>query len=139
MRHSEKLGQVLVNLVPGRASIFEELRELYADDLVFHDPIQIVRGWNDFRAMNERLLAKMRTLEWSILGAWDGEDSACLEWNMRGKPKLGPEFSVDGMTRVKLLEGKIVHHRDYWDLAELGLSAVPHGQRILRAALRPLA
>jgi hypothetical protein len=43
------------------------------------------------------------------------------------------------MTRVTLREGRVVHHRDYWDLAELAASGVPAGHRILRAALRPLA
>lgn len=136
---SGRLADVLVKLVPGRPEVFDELRALYAHDLVFQDPIQIVRGLPDFIAMNERLLGRMKTLEWTILGAWDGEDSACLEWNMTGRPKLGPELSVDGMTRVRARDGKLVHHRDYWDLAELGTSALPQGNRLLRAVLKPFA
>ena len=57
------LSEVLVHMVPNRPESFDELRALYADDVVFQDPIQIVRGWNAFREMNERLLGKMKTLD----------------------------------------------------------------------------
>lgn len=81
----------------------------------------------------------MKTLEWTILGSWGDDESACIEWNMTGRPKLGPELSVDGMSRVAAKNGRITNHRDYWDLGELAASAVPGGPRILRALMRPFA
>ena len=142
MQHTslpERLSQVLVKLVPGKPEVFESLRELYAEDVLFHDPIQVVHGLPAFIAMNERLLARMKTLEWTILGSWGDEESAVLEWNMKGRPKLGPEFSVDGMTRVSARSGRITQHRDYWDLGELIASGLPFGPRVLRTVLRPIA
>lgn len=138
----ERVGQVLVKVAPKTlAAALDGLRETYADDLVFHDPIQIVRGLPDFLAMNERLVGRMKTLEWTILGTWSNADdeSACIEWNMTGKPKLGPVFSVDGMSRVTARAGRVTQHRDYWDLGELAASGVPGGQKILRTLLRPFA
>lgn len=135
----QRLSALLVDIVPGRPEVFDLLREHYTDDVVFRDPIQTVHGLTDFLAMNERLLGKMKTLEWSILGAWGDDESATLEWTMRGKPKLGPRVEVDGMTRVRARDGKIYDHRDYWDLGELAASGLPGGKRVLRAVLRPFA
>ena len=135
----EKLAALLPKLVPGNPAIFDDLRALYAEDIVFHDPLQIIRGLRDFIAMNERLLGRMKYLEWTILGSWGDDESAVLEWNMTGRPKLGPEFSVDGMSRVAARGGRITQHRDYWDLGELAASGVLGGQRILRALLKPFA
>jgi len=135
----QRLSALLVDLVPGRPEVFDHLRELYTADLVFRDPIQIVHGMSDFIAMNERLLGKMRTLDWTIRGAWGDDESATVEWTMRGKPKLGPHVEVDGMTRVRARDGKVFDHRDYWDLGELAASGLPGGQRVLRAVLRPFA
>jgi hypothetical protein len=142
MRHTtlpERLGQVLVKLAPGHPEVFDELRDLYAEDVLFHDPIQVVHGLPKFLAMNERLIARMKTLEWTILGTWGDDESACLEWNMKGRPKLGPELSVDGMTRISAIGGRITQHRDYWDLGELIASGIPFGPRVLRTVLRPIA
>ena len=128
-----------MKLVPGHPEVFDSVRELYAEDVLFHDPIQIVRGLPAFVAMNERLVGRMKSLEWTILGTWGDDESACLEWNMKGRPKLGPEFSVDGMTRVSAKDGRITQHRDYWDLGELIASGLPYGPRVLRTVLRPIA
>lgn len=135
----QRLSALLVDLVPGRPEVFDQIHALYAYDVVFRDPIQIVRGLPDFIAMNQRLLGKMKFLEWTIRGAWGDDEAATLEWTMRGKPKLGPTVEVDGMSRVRAREGKIVDHRDYWDLAELAASGIPYGQRALYAVLRPFA
>jgi hypothetical protein len=98
-----------------------------------------VRGLPDFVRMNERLVGRMKYLDWTILGTWGDDETAVLEWNMTGRPKLGPEFSVDGMTRVVARSERITQHRDYWDLGELAASGVPGGQRILHALLKPFA
>jgi hypothetical protein len=136
---SPRLSNLLVGLVPGRPEVFAELREIYADDVVFRDPIQEVRGLPAFVEMNERLLGRMRSLAWEIRGGWDGEGSAVIEWTMRGRPKLGPEFAVEGTSRVRAREGRVYDHRDYWDLGELFASGLPGGDRVLRALLRPFA
>lgn len=133
----QKLAQILPQVVPGKS--LAHLRELYTHDVLFRDPMQEVQGLDNFMAMNERLLGKMRSMEWIILGSWGDDESGTLEWMLRGKPKFGPEVAVDGMTRFKGRDGKVCEHRDYWDLGELAMSAIPGGQRLLRAVLSPFA
>ncbi len=134
-----RTAELLTNLVPGRSEIFDELRAHYAHDLVFRDPIQEVHGIDAFLAMNERLLGRMKSLDWRIHAAFGDGHIALIEWTMIGKPRFGPEVTVDGATRVQARDGRVVDHRDYWDLSELAASIVPFGERVRHALLKPLA
>ena len=134
-----RTADLLSNLVPGRPEVFDELRSHYAQDLVFRDPIQEVHGIEAFLAMNTRLLGRMKSLDWRIHSAFGDEHTALIEWTMIGKPRFGPEVAVDGATRVHAREGRVVDHRDYWDLSELAASAVSFGERVRHALLKPLA
>lgn len=136
---ASRLRDALVQLTPERPVAVEALRDLYADDIVFRDPIQEVHGIDAFLAMNRRLLGRMRKLEWSIERAVEAGDEIFLEWKMHGKTKLGVKVSVDGMTRARVRGGRIFDHRDYWDIAQLISSPVPGGERIMHALLSPLA
>ena len=135
----DRVAQLLPRLTPESSTIFDDLRALYADDLRFRDPIQELQGIDAFIDMNGRLLGRMQTLAWDIHGAIGDDAYAIVEWTMRGKPKLGPSIAVDGATRVRARGGRIIDHRDYWDLSELAASSVSFGERMRRTLLRPLA
>lgn len=135
----DRLASFLPRLVPGSPAVCDELRELYDDAVVFRDPIQEVHGLAEFLAVNRRLLARLRSLEWQVHAAIGDDTYAVLEWTMRGTPKKGPALAVDGVTRVRARAGRIVDHRDYWDLSEMLASSVSFGERIRRTLLRPLA
>lgn len=134
-----RLRDALVALRPEHPESIEALRPLYADDVVFRDPIQVVRGIDDFMAMNRRLLRRMKSLEWTVNAAKGDDEIVFLEWTMHGSMKLGPKMKVDGTTRARVRGGRVFDHRDYWDLGELMVSAVPGGQRILHTLLSPFA
>lgn len=135
----DRLASFLPRLVPNSPAVCDELRELYDDAVVFRDPIQEVHGLAEFLAVNRRLLARLRSLEWQVHAAIGDDTYAVLEWTMRGTPKKGPALAVDGVTRVRARAGRIVDHRDYWDLSEMLASSVSFGERIRRTLLRPLA
>lgn len=135
----DRLAQLLPRLTPDSPTIFDDLRALYADDIVFRDPIQEVHGIAAFIDLNRRLLGRMQTLAWDIHAAIGDDAYAVVEWTMRGKPKRGPAIAVDGVSRVHARAGRIVDHRDYWDLSELAASSVSFGERVRRTLLRPLA
>lgn len=134
-----RLRDTLVALTPDRPDAIDGLRAMYAPDILFRDPIQQVRGIDAFLAMNRRLLRRMRSLEWIVVTTAGDDREIFLEWTMRGRTKLGPMVSVDGMTRARARHGLIHDHRDYWDLGELLASSMPAGKRLLHALVSPLA
>ncbi len=135
---THRLRDALVGLQPARPGCVEALRSLYADDMVFRDPIQEVRGLEEFIAMNHRLLGRARRLDWEVRAMQGDDTEVFLEWTMRGSPKLGPGMTLEGATRATARDGKIVAQRDYWDFGELLASAVPGGQRLLYLLRGPL-
>jgi steroid Delta-isomerase len=134
-----RLANALVQVTPDRLEALDALRDVYAEDVVFRDPIQEIRGIDAFLAMNLRLLRRLRTLEWTIVTARGDDAEVFLEWKMRGKTKLGLKVEVEGMTRARVREGRVFDQRDYWDIGELMASSLPGGRRVLHAVLSPLA
>jgi ketosteroid isomerase-like protein len=136
---ADDLAAALVAIRPDNADALAGLDLLYAEDMRFRDPIQQLAGRPAFFAMNERLLRRLRALRWQIHHASGDNDHAMLEWTMHATTKLGVKLSVDGTTVVHARTGRIIDHRDYWDLGEMFASSVPWGMRLLHAVRRPLA
>jgi hypothetical protein len=134
-----RLAAALRKLTPESPEAIDALSALYADDIVFRDPIQEVRGKEAFLALNRRMIGRMRSLEWTVNFARGDAESVILEWKVSGKTKMGLRVTVDGMTRARLRDGLVFDHRDYWDMGELMASPLPGGQRLLRAMRIPFA
>lgn len=121
----------------GAVGLLDEMKPLYAERLVFQDPMQKVESRDEFLEVNRRLFERARKLRFE-LGAPVGTDEAFfIPWTMHFAAKVGPEFVVDGVTQILAQRGRIVLHRDHWDLANLLASAVPGGPMILRGILKP--
>ncbi len=88
----------------------------YADDIVFRDSVQELRGKKAFTAMTERLTRRSRDLEFIIHNATMTGDLIFMEWEMVISYKRYPKSSVYGASRVQLQDGKVIGQRDYYDL-----------------------
>lgn len=110
---------------PGRVDLLDGLAELYHPDAVFEDPIQRLAGRDAIIHMNRHLLEEARHLEFTMHDAVAGEEVMFLSWTMSFAPKRGPTMSFPGATRLRLREGKIAEHRDYFDLVGGIVDTVP--------------
>jgi hypothetical protein len=144
----ERIRELLENLRPGDAASVENLRAVYDTDVSFEDPIQKVRGVDEFIALNHRLFDRAKELVFTVESAAGTDEQIFLTWKMRCVPKLrvgrvpfgpGPTIHVDGATHLRAKNGRVVYHRDYWDLGEMFASAIPGGHTALRFLLKPLA
>src|SRR5262245_23994562 len=135
----DAIASAFTRLSADDPSSLEELRALYADDMTFEDPIQKVQGIDAFVGLNRRLARRSRELSFSIERVVGDDTEFFIIWHMRFRPKIGPLFELDGVSHARAEGGQVRHQRDYWDLAALFASAVPGGQRVLRALLKPLA
>ena len=89
----------------------------YADDIVFRDSIQEIRGIEAFKAMTERLAERSKDLKMRIVRAVQQENVLFLEWEMTISYKKNPSSVLYGASRVTLnAEGQIAEQRDYYDL-----------------------
>lgn len=110
----------------------------YHRDIHFRDPLQETQGIDAFGHAMGRFLKMARGLEIAIEDSIDGGDSAVMVWRMAFSPPLGPPMQVDGMSHLRAEGGLVRYQRDYWDLADSMVGAVPGGRRLWRALLSPV-
>ncbi|MBN2416346.1 nuclear transport factor 2 family protein [bacterium] len=89
----------------------------YADDIVFRDSIQEIRGITEFTAMTERLTDRSQDLKMKIVQAVSRDRVIFFEWEMTISYKKYPGSVVYGASRLTLnADGMISEQRDYYDL-----------------------
>ena len=93
--------------------------------MFFQDPIQTVQGLQPFLETNRRMLARAKALEVQLGDVFESGEQIFLSWKMRYVPKMGPPVAIDGCTHCRVRDGKIVYHRDYWDLLSSVVEELP--------------
>jgi len=89
----------------------------YAEDIVFKDSIQEIRGLDEFKAMCARLTDRCKQLRMHLPTLAKTGDCIFIEWEMTMMFKRYPSSTLYGTTKLELDEaGKICHQRDYYDL-----------------------
>lgn len=89
----------------------------YDDHIYFRDSIQEIHGFEEFKAMTERLTKRSKDLKMNIVSAVMKDYNAFIEWEMTITYKKYPSSILYGSSRLTLNEnGKIVEQRDYYDL-----------------------
>jgi len=119
----------------------EELRQYFADDLVFEDPLQRIEGLEAYWAMNERLLKANTDLKIQMEESAQNGRHIMFTYSLSMSPskKMSKMLHVTGMTYVRLNdEGKIEYHRDYWDFLGAMLSMFPRALRVYKRLVAKL-
>lgn len=115
------------------------LEPLYASSVRFQDPIQTTHGWDEFEHMMKRLLKMGDDLRFDVHHSAATGDQVFLTWTMVMKHRQTKlRLAIDGVTHCQLEDGKVVNHRDYWDLLGSLMGSVPAlapGYRALIAKL----
>jgi len=89
----------------------------YHDQIIFHDPIQVVEGKPAFIEMCNRLTKRCESLHMKIISIATIENEIFMEWEMTMIFRKTPNTSLFGATKLTLGEsGRIIHQRDYYDL-----------------------
>ena len=103
----------------------EQWKAVYAEDVVFIDPTQEKRGVESYIRAQDGLMRRCDDVFLETESVAINNDVAFVEWRMGLKIK-GIEFIYPGATRLRFDgAGKIVHHRDYFDLVGPTFKPVP--------------
>jgi len=89
----------------------------YDENIIFKDTIQEIRGFENFKAMTERLTKRSKDLKMNLVRAAQFENDFYIEWEMTIGFKKYPNSILYGLSRITINEkGKIIEQRDYYDL-----------------------
>lgn len=109
----------------------ELLRDVYADDVLFVDPVHRVDGLPALQRYFERVYQNVNQCHFEFTGELQGKNEAVLRWIMHvSHPRLrkGRTLSVRGTSWLQASSsdaGKIGYHEDYYDMGALVYEQIP--------------
>jgi hypothetical protein len=116
------------------------IREHYHPDVRFQDAIQVVEGREGVVEMMLRFPGRVAELSCTVHAALQQDDLIIVEWSMdmRAHRRL-PVMTNHGMSKLRLdAAGRVIEHRDYFDLWGDMIDAFAGPSRLYRALVRHL-
>lgn len=100
------------------ASSVADMGRLYADDAYFKDPFNEVRSLRKIQAIFAKMFHMVQAPRFTVTERIVGEHSVALTWNFEFRSRGSP-FQVRGASVLRFgNDGRVIYHRDYWDVAE---------------------
>lgn len=133
-----RLCEIFGSLTHENGEPLELLERLYHPDARFQDPIQVQIGRERIIEALQHILDVSRELQFDILDAAESDRSIYITWSMYMRLRRGPAFTVDGVSHLRLEDGLIIEHRDYWDLLGEMMGMVPQVGALYRKLVAKL-
>ncbi len=111
------------------------LASVYADDVVFEDPLHRATGLAELGAYFERLNRNVRSARFTFTHEWTDGGSAALAWTLELELRRPARaIRLPGMSRLEFgPDGRIRHQRDYFDAGALVYEQIPLLGRVIRS------
>jgi len=119
-----------------------ELGSYYAMNAWFKDPFHEVTGVDAIRAILRHTFDKLPGARFRVTRRFPGEDRhAVILWEMDfTMPFTHQPTTIRGATHLTFdPDGKVTHHRDYWDAAEELYARLPVLKWLMRVLARQAA
>ncbi|WP_338363332.1 nuclear transport factor 2 family protein [uncultured Pseudoalteromonas sp.] len=104
------------------------LNDIYSEQINFTDPMHEINGLNELTRYFSNLYSNVKHCQFDISDTYEQGDNAFLYWTMHyAHPKLasGKTISVEGHSKLTFQAGKIIKHRDYFNVGELLYKHIP--------------
>ena len=111
-----RLESLYTGLTPARTG---ELHEVYAADAWFRDPFNEVRGPEAIERIFAHMFRQVDSPRFVILERAIDGSTAWLTWDLEYRTSPGkPLRRIHGASQLRFdADGRVTHHRDYWDAA----------------------
>lgn len=118
---------------------FSIIRDYYHSNVRFRDAIQELHGRDAFITMMQHFMKRCSELHVHLNDAAQNGNVIFLQWTMKMRFSKSPLTVIEGATKLTLdADGKVVEHRDYFDLWGDTLDAVPGVGKLYRRAVKLL-
>ena len=114
---------------------FDLLSEIYAEDLVFTDPLHKINGVAALKKYFNDTCSNLTYCKFIFTDEIVGEHSACLIWRMEychDSLKNNARLSLVGNSIVQFSDGKVTSQEDFYDMGAMVYEHIP----ILGSAIR---
>lgn len=112
------------------------LSTIYEDEVTFVDPVHTVHGLDRLEEYFAGLYQNVEDISFDFGHSLVEGNHACIQWRMHFTHKrlsAGRPIVVDGVTVLRFSEsGRVIHHRDYFDVGSMLYEHIPVIGRIIR-------
>lgn len=118
------------------------IEQIYHQDIEFRDPVHQVVGLPLLGQYFAQLYQNLHFCQFSINEVIHHGNSAALYWQMRfAHPKLnnGKTITLDGHSKIKARNNKVIFHRDYFDMGAMLYQHIPLLGGLVRMVNKRLA
>ena len=112
------------------------LNDIYHRKITFIDPIQQIEGISDLTHYFEHLYQNLLFCRFDIDDVLLDNNKAAIYWTMSYKHKklnANNTVYVQGSSLIKMLDGKVIYHRDYVDLGAMLYEQIPLVGKVIKA------
>ena len=117
--------EIYENLSPDHLS---DLRHIYSEDVCFEDPIHGIQGLDALIENFDKLFRNVEKCRFKFHRSVVSADGIFFSWTMmlqHRRIKPGQIIRVEGASYLKVRNGKVFYHRDYFDLGAMVYENVP--------------
>ena len=117
------------------------LEQIYHQDVVFEDAAHRLEGFSNLFDYFQALYRNVIRCDLSIHERCQVEDKGFITWTMtlqHPKLKQGCAIEVQGVSHLRFSEGKVIYHRDYFDLGEMLYEHLPLLGSVIKAIKKRL-
>jgi hypothetical protein len=111
------------------ASTMHLLKEYYAEEVNFHDPLTTISGLEPLTKYYENLYQNVKSIRFDFAEAIVNQNNIMVTWTMVYQVDAlnsGKEISVIGNSHIKFNDqGLVIYHRDYFDVAQMVYDHIP--------------
>lgn len=121
----KKVIQIYENL---GAHSLDSLYHLYTEDVYFEDPAHAIQGLKALTSYFEKLFSNVQRCQFRFHNSQCQEDKLFLCWTMtlqHSRLKKGQKIFVEGASLLKVRDGRVYYHRDYFDLGNMLYENIP--------------
>lgn len=102
--------------------------EFYAENVIFTDPAVTLTGREAIKKYYSNQYQNLISIRFDFESVQTLGDEQMAVWKMTMRHKAlqnGREIVVDGMTHLRLRNGKVFYHRDYFDMGVFIYENIP--------------
>jgi limonene-1,2-epoxide hydrolase len=118
-----------------KADNLQQLKGIYHSEVVFIDPMHQMQGRKELLSYFERLYREVISCDFIIEEVLEVGDEAAIFWTMMLRHKQlagGRKIKLEGHSHLKVQEGQIIYHRDYFDVGAMLYEHIPLLGRVIK-------
>lgn len=122
-----------------RADTLHLLDGVYADTVIFEDPLHRVEGLAELKHYFQRMYAGVESISFEYGEVFPSAGQAMLTWTMHMTHRRlqgGEPLTLPGATHIRFARDKVLYHRDYFDAGALLYERLPVLGSVVRAVRR---